>query len=144
MTFRYIHIAPNLLWQGVLRATSLPSPWCGGLLLNHAGILKHVGPFPTRPLVAVLEMLSEVVCSVKLLGRVALPELVNVLQVANSIIPVLCSDEPGPVGCHTRTMEIAAAISARVGGARPARRFVECAIVARKRRARPRVTANVE
>jgi hypothetical protein len=58
---------------------SVISPWCGGLLLNHAGILKHVGPFPARPLVAVLEMLAEVIRAIKFLGRVALPEFVHVL-----------------------------------------------------------------
>lgn len=47
---------------------SVISPWCGGFLLNHAGILKHVGPFPARSLVAVLEMLAEVIRPVKFLG----------------------------------------------------------------------------
>lgn len=43
----------------------LPGGW---VLVHHTGVLKHVGPLAARPCVAVLEMLSEVVRTVKLLG----------------------------------------------------------------------------
>lgn len=38
---------------------------------------------------AVLEVLTEVVGAVELLGRVALAELVNLLKVANAFVPIL-------------------------------------------------------
>jgi len=38
---------------------------------------------------AVLEVLTEMICTVKLLARVALAELVYLLQVANAFFPIL-------------------------------------------------------
>ena len=44
---------------------------------------------------AMLEVLPEVIRSVKLLGRVALPKLVHVLQVSNALFPILFRGVPG-------------------------------------------------
>jgi hypothetical protein len=43
------------------------SSWCW-VLFQHARILQHVCPFPTRPRMAMLQVLAEVICPVELLG----------------------------------------------------------------------------
>lgn len=55
----------------------------------HARVLQHVGPFPTRTRVAVLQVLSEVIRSEEFLRMVALAKFVHFLQMENSCVPVL-------------------------------------------------------
>ena len=62
------------------------------LLLHHACIFQHVGPFSASARVAVLEVLAEMISPVELLGAIAFPELVVVLQMANTLIPILFCD----------------------------------------------------
>lgn len=59
------------------------------ILIHHACVLKHVSPLATGASVAVLQVLSEVIGSIKLLGRVAFAELVHFLKMSNALIPVL-------------------------------------------------------
>lgn len=123
-----------------------------GVFLHHACVFQHVGPLAARPGVAVLQMLAEVVCPVKLLGRVALSELVHVLQMPDPLVPVMFCGVPrydaaaeGTVpGTAAGPGELVAAVAARIGLARAVRRVVKSAIVARKRRTRPRVAADVQ
>jgi hypothetical protein len=49
------------------------------VLLQHAGVLEHVGPLAAGTGMAVLEVLAEVIGAVELLARVALAELVHLL-----------------------------------------------------------------
>lgn len=67
-----------------------PSPR-GWVLIQHACVLKHVCPLSTGASVAVLEMLPEVVRPVELLGRVALTELVHLLQMPDALVPIQVS-----------------------------------------------------
>lgn len=116
------------------------------LLFHHAGILEHVCPFPAGARMAVLEMLPEMVRPVKLLGAVALAELVMVLEVANALVPVLVRHMP-PVarGAHgSRPREFLTAVAARVRLARPRGGLVKGSVVARERRAGPRVAPHVQ
>lgn len=46
------------------------------VLWQHAGVFQYVGPFATRPRVAMLQMLPEVVRPVEFLGRIAFPKFV--------------------------------------------------------------------
>ena len=67
------------------------------VFLHHARILQHVGPLPAGPSMAMLEMLPEMIRPVKLLGRVALPELVHVLKMSDPLFPILLRGMPGRV-----------------------------------------------
>lgn len=59
------------------------------ILVHEARILKHVCPFTAGSGVAMLEVLTEVISAVELLGRVAFPKFVHLLQVSNTLVPVL-------------------------------------------------------
>jgi hypothetical protein len=86
------------------------------VFVDHAGCFQEVSPFAASARMAVLQMLSEVVCSKEFLGRVALPELVHFLEVLNALIPVLIRDRPRTTArAVTRPGEILAAVSAGVG-----------------------------
>lgn len=80
-------------------------------------------------------MLPEVVGPVKLFGRVALPELVRVVEVVDTVSPVLVRGHPGAVGVDARAGEVDSAVAAGVGLTRPICRLVERPIVARESRA---------
>jgi hypothetical protein len=81
---------------------------------------------------AVLQMLSKVIGAEKLLGLIAFSELVHVIQMLAAGVPV------------GRQGEFFTAISADIGHARMSRRGVESRLDACKRRARPRMTSQVE
>lgn len=61
------------------RCGSVSSPWLRRRLVLHASVFETVGPFTTRALMAVLEMLSEMISSKELLRLVTLAELVDVV-----------------------------------------------------------------
>lgn len=107
------------------------SPWCR-VLLKHACILQHIRPLAARSRMAVLEMLSEVVRSIELLARVALLELVRLLQVPHPLVPILRSNPPGQIGSDAwaRPWEIISTVATSIGLSRSAGRFVICAITA--------------
>jgi len=115
----------------------LPRCW---VLFEHASILQHVGPLSTGARVAVLEMLSEVIRSEELFGRVALSELVHLLQMPNAFIPVLFRSVPGRIttvqGTSTRTTsrscKLITAVAAGVSFTRSVSRIVESPIVSRQ------------
>lgn len=50
-----------------------------GFLLNHTCVLKHVRPLAAAASMAMLQMLTEMISSVELLGKIALPEFVDLL-----------------------------------------------------------------
>lgn len=89
---------------------------------------------------AVLEMLSEVIRSEELFGRVALSELVHLLQMPNAFIPVLFRSVPGRIttvqGTSTRTTsrscKLITAVAAGVSFTRSVSRIVESPIVSRQ------------
>lgn len=56
--------------------------------LAQANGLQHVGPFSALPSVAVFEMLSEVIGSVKLFGMIAFGKFVDIGKVVHPAIPV--------------------------------------------------------
>jgi hypothetical protein len=115
----------------------LPRCW---VFLEHAGILQHVGPLSTCARVAVLEMLSEVIRSEELFGRVALSELMHLLQMPNTFIPILFSSVSRRIttvqGTSTRatsrSCEFVAAVATGVSFARSVSRIVKSPVVSRK------------
>ncbi len=54
----------------------------------HARVLEHIRPLPTGTLVAVLQMLPEVIGTEELLRLVALAELVDMVQVFGADVPL--------------------------------------------------------
>lgn len=118
----------------------------GGILIQHAGVLQHVGPLSAGSSVAVLEVLSEMVCAEELLAGVALPELVNLLQVADTLLPILVRSM---TGCRcTRspavTRELFPTVAASVGLARSVGTVVESTVVTVQSRATPAVSTYME
>jgi hypothetical protein len=119
------------------RMMHLPRCW---VFLEHAGILQHVGPLSTCARVAVLEMLSEVIRSEELFGRVALSELMHLLQMPNTFIPILFSSVSRRIttvqGTSTRatsrSCEFVAAVATGVSFARSVSRIVKSPVVSRK------------
>lgn len=107
-------------------------------LVHEAGILKHVCPFAAGACVAMLEMLAEVVGTVELLGRVAFPKLVNLLQVADAFVPVLVSralwDDATAKSTSARrnacARKLVAAVAADVSLSRPVSRLMEGSVIA--------------
>lgn len=74
------------------RRTRIPdsndrSPLWRALVL-HTCILQHVGPLPTRALMAMFQMLPEMIRTVELLLMVALPEFVYVVQMISAYVPL--------------------------------------------------------
>ena len=57
-------------------------------LVLHTGGLEHVRPFTTGPVMAVFEVLSEVISAEELLRLVAFAKLVNVIEVLSTLIPL--------------------------------------------------------
>lgn len=100
-----------------------------GILIHEARILQHVGPLAAGTGMAVLEMLTEVVGAVKLLGRVAFSKLVHLLEVANTLVPVLVGrtfgEDSAAEGASARdqaaTGKLVAAVAADVSLARSVR-----------------------
>jgi hypothetical protein len=86
---------------------------------------------------AVLEMLAEMTRSEELLSRVALAELVYLLQVSYALIPILVASHLAPLKTYgiPRTVEVFSTVPTRVSLAWKARRLVERAVVAVQRRA---------
>lgn len=68
------------------RPSIYPAWWRRFIL--HACILEHVGPFTARSLVAVLQVLPEVISAEELFGLVALPKLVHMVQMFSANIPL--------------------------------------------------------
>lgn len=97
------------------------------MLVLHAHILQNIRPLPTRPGMAVFQVLPEVVCAEEFLRVVALPELVYARQVLEPSVPVWLWE----VG------ELLAAVSACIARRPVARlcrggtRGVECSLVGR-------------
>jgi len=58
------------------------------ILFTQADVFQHVGPFPTLAIVAVFEVLSEVIGTVEFLCLVALSKLVDVGEMVDPAIPV--------------------------------------------------------
>lgn len=118
----------------------LPGGW---ILVHHTGVLEHVGPLAARACVAVLQMLSEVVRTVKLLGRVALSKLVHLLQVLDPLVPILVcgvsrritTAEHSCARPASRPREFVAAVATGVSFSRPVGRVVEGPVISRERRA---------
>lgn len=81
---------------------------------------------------AVLQMLSKMIRPVKLLGAVALPKLVMILQVSDALIPILiCHVSSMACGAHRAgTRKLLATVATRVSLARARSRFVEGPVVA--------------
>ncbi len=65
------------------------------ILIHQARMLKHVCPFTASASMAMLEVLTKVVGAVELLGRVAFPKFVHLLQVADTFVPVLVGSALG-------------------------------------------------
>jgi len=81
-------------WQAARSATLLTTGGVCGRRLNsrfifHASIFQHIGPFPTRSSMAVLQVLAEMIGSVEFLGLIALVEFVHIGQVFDPAFPVL-------------------------------------------------------
>lgn len=76
--------------------------WRG--FLAHACVLEHVCPSAARATVAVLEVLAKVIGPEELLGLVAFAELVNVVEVLDTRVPVW------------RVGKVLSAVPAGVGG----------------------------
>jgi hypothetical protein len=101
---------------------------------------------------AVLEMLAEVIRSVELLRRVALAELVHILQMAYPLFPILLRSmswrhttaQGTAAWPASRPSKLFTTVPASVGLTRPGRRFVERPVVSRQCRTRPGVTAYME
>lgn len=95
---------------------------------------------------AVLQMLPEMVRPVELLRRIALPELVDVLEMPDALIPILLrrvSWRPA-VLCLPAAHELLPAIPARIRLARPVGALVERAVVAGQGGTGPAVAADME
>lgn len=60
--------------------------WWG--LIFHASLFQLVCPLPTSTSVTMLQMLSEVICSEKLLCLIAFAKLVSLVQVVDPILPL--------------------------------------------------------
>lgn len=67
----------------------VPVPRLRRILVHEARILEHVCPFTAGSRVAMLQVLAEVIGAIKLLGRVAFPKFMHLLQVSNTFVPVL-------------------------------------------------------
>ena len=59
--------------------------WC---LLFHASIFQNIGPFPASPGMAMLQVLSKMIRTEKLLCIVALPKLVHTRQMLKTAVPI--------------------------------------------------------
>lgn len=122
----------------------------GWVLVHKAGILQHVGPLAAGSGMAMLQVLTEVVCAVKLLGRVALPKLVHLLEVTDALFPILVSGSflhGTPVaraGRRAGAGEFVSTVAAGISLARAVGGLVEGTVVARQRRARPRMTSHMQ
>lgn len=100
----------------------------------------------------VLEVLAEVVCTEELLARVALAELVHLLEVAYALLPVLVRRRTHRDASAGRSRSdgrpaavvVLAAVAARVGLARMGRALVECTVVALQGRTRPAVSPHMQ
>lgn len=57
-------------------------------LILHTRRLQNIGPLPTRPRMAMLQMLAEMVGPEKLLGPIALAEHVDVGEVVEAEVPI--------------------------------------------------------
>lgn len=60
----------------------------GGRLVLHASILEHVRPFAAGPMVAMLEVLSEMIGPEELLRLIAFPKIVYVVEVFGTVVPL--------------------------------------------------------
>lgn len=116
------------------------------VLLDHACVLQHVGPFAAGARVAVLEVLAEVVGTEELLAAVALPELVHLLQMPDSFLPILVCDVPmcRSAGRDTAPGEVLAAVAAGIRFAGPVCALVERPVECLERRAAPTMPPHVK
>ena len=80
----------------------------------------------------VLEVLAEVVGSVELLARVALAEFVHVLEMPDTVLPVLVA-HANPALVLAGPGEFVPAVPANVGFVRPCGAVVERPLIARQR-----------
>lgn len=117
-------------------------------LILHTCVLEHVRPLPARACVAVLEMLSEVVCTEKLLRVVALAEFVQIDQMLDPGLPVALRWHfallPIAKNPHSVPRELIATVAAGVGVFGRGWRDVKCIYVPRECGAGPGMAAQVE
>lgn len=111
---------PNFPTHTSHHATRSPPRWQRRIFLQHARIFQHVCPLAARARVAVLEVLAEVIGAEELLGAVAFPEFVMVLQMAYALVPVLLRGLAAMAyRAHAGALELLATVPARVGLAGP-------------------------
>jgi len=115
----------------------------GWVLFHHTSILKHIRPLSAGSRVAVLQVLPEVVGPIEFLAGVALAELVDLLQMTDSVIPVLICRLSRP-SLTTAAHEFFTAVAANIDLPRVSCTIVESPIIAVERGARPAVPADVE
>jgi hypothetical protein len=141
-------VCPRSERRQLLGLPDLPSSSSRGqrrFLLQHTRILQHVRPLAARACVRMLQVLAKMVRAEELLARVALAELVCVLQMSDALVPVLIGNVSWRSAAHlTGPGELFAAISARVGLARARCAVVEGPLVTCQCAARPAVAAHVQ
>ena len=83
---------------------------------------------------AVLEVLSEMICSEKLLARVALSELVDVLEMADTLVPVLFRGMTDHRSARAASVaqEFVAAVAASIGLTRTTGALVKSSAIVRQ------------
>lgn len=81
---------------------------------------------------AVLQMLSKMICAVEFLARVALPEFMHLLKVSQPFIPILLSRLPWSPNAAT-ALKFFSTVATRVSFARPIGALVESAVIAREK-----------
>ena len=110
------------------RTNSLLWRW----LVPHTRIFQHVGPLSTCTSVTVLQMLSKMICTEKLLGLIAFAKFVRVVQMLCSSVPV------------RRIEKLLATESAQVGCGWTGRIRVERSLNASERSTRPRMSPQMQ
>lgn len=116
------------------------------ILIQHAGVLQHIGPLAASSCVAVLEVLPEVICPEKLFAAVALAEFVNFLEMADALFPVLVGGMARRRGPWAATIswELLTAVAACVCLAGAVGAVMEGTVISVQSRAAPAVSAYVK
>jgi len=99
------------------------------VFFHHASIFQHISPLATGTCVAMLEVLSKVICPVELLARVAFPKLVHVLQMMDPLFPIGLADRDPTTRGPPTTGKLVAAVAAGIGLSRSCCAIVECPLV---------------
>lgn len=103
-------------------------------LIHSASILQYVGPLAACCPVAVFQMLAKMVCPVELLGAVTLPKLMIVLEMVNTLVPVLVRGIAAILSCRVdaRPHKFFTAVSTGVSFSGPCCRLEESPVVTGK------------